>query len=294
MVTSAPQATSVPTASHRSFVGSGGVRLHADVYGPEQGPALLLTHGFGQTRLAWEQQAVELAMRGYLVTALDARGHGDSEWSSGYLLDDFLADVEAVCAAIGRPLTLIGASMGGLVGLLLAGERPQVPVNALVMVDVTPRWETRGVERIIAFMRARPEGFADVSEAIDLIGQYLPLRAKRHDAGSLSRYLRQTVDGRLRWHWDPRLLDSIEASAAPYLNRLNRAAEVVTKPLLLVSGAQSDVVSQAGIDEFLGRVPHAQHRRIDGAGHMVVGDRHEHFAQAIKDFLTGLEPVSPV
>jgi len=59
-------------------------------------------------------------------------------------------------------------------------------------------------------------------------------------------------------------------------------------PTLLISGARSDVVSDATIAEFLACVPHARHVRLAQATHMVVGDRNDAFAAAVRDFIEPL------
>ncbi len=265
--------------------------LAADLVGRDGDPGLVLTHGFGQTRLAWEDSAPLLAAQGWQCLALDARGHGDSDWcpQQRYELDHFLDDLLAVCAHFEQPPVLVGASMGGLMGLLAAGEVRPLPFRALILVDVVPRWEREGVERILGFMRAHPAGFASVDEAVEAVAAYLPHRQRRHDAGSLVRYLRPTDDGRWRWHWDPSLLDGREAGPERYLPRLLQAAQGVSVPSLLVSGGLSDVVSEQGVDEFLQLVPNAEHVRIDDAAHMVVGDRNTRFVHAVADFLRRLD-----
>lgn len=264
--------------------------LVSEEFGERGQPTLLFTHGFGQTRLAWEESAQKLSRAGFHAITLDARGHGDSDWSAAaaYELDHFLDDLKRVLRPLPKPPVLIGASMGGLLGMLAAGEFDEPPFRALVLVDIAPRWETEGVERILAFMRARLDGFESIDEAVALVQAYLPHRAQRHDVGSMARYLRSTADGRWRWHWDPRLLDSVQASAGPYMQRLSAAAARLKLPTLLISGALSDVVRPEAIAEFLKLVPHAQHVEITDATHMVVGDRNTQFLHAVETFLAGL------
>jgi pimeloyl-ACP methyl ester carboxylesterase len=59
-------------------------------------------------------------------------------------------------------------------------------------------------------------------------------------------------------------------------------------PTLLLTGSASDVVSDATIDEFLALVPHAEHRRIADARHLVAGDDNDAFAAAVIGFLDTL------
>jgi pimeloyl-ACP methyl ester carboxylesterase len=263
--------------------------------GRAQWPQLLLLHGFGQNRIAWKSSAETLQQLGYGVWITDARGHGDSEWSAqaNYPLERFTDDALEVLAHIHAQAPdaqriVVGASMGGLLGLLCAEKLPHA-VSALALVDVTPRWEQAGVERIFAFMRANPDGFNDVQAADHAVRSYLPHR-ERSDPDRLRAHLRAGSDGRLRWHWDPQLLHAINESTERYTPLLEKAARAVRCPLLLLSGGRSDVVSDATIDSFLQTVPHAQHHRIAAATHMVVGDQHQQFTQHIAAFLQPFQP----
>ena len=97
-----------------------------------------------------------------------------------------------------------------------------------------------------------------------------------------------TTDGRLRWHWDPRMVERIGASGQAQQQRLIAAARKISVPTLLISGTQSDIVSDATIAEFLAYVPHARHVRVDKATHMVVGDRNDAFTQSVREFIQPL------
>ncbi|MGA7440140.1 MAG: alpha/beta hydrolase, partial [Luteibacter sp.] len=181
---------------------------------------------------------------------------------------------------------VVGASMGGLLALVAAGEAVgECPFSALILVDITPRWETRGVDRILGFMRAHPNGFASYDEAASAIEAYLPQRRERKTEGQLKPLLRQGDDGRLRWHWDPALLDGLVEESERYQPRLFAAAARVQVPVLLLSGARSDVVSSHTVEEFLRLVPHARHVSLADATHMVAGDANDAFTREIAAFL---------
>lgn len=251
-------------------------------------PGVLFAHGFGQTRHAWTQTARALAARGVTGMAADARGHGESAWLPGgaYQLDQFVADAHAL-AAQAQPLPIwVGASMGGLVGLIAHAESPTPLWSALVLVDITPRWEAKGVDRIISFLGAHPGGFASLAEAQRAIDQYLPHRAARgRSPERLAKLLVRHGDGRYRWHWDPALLATVAPEAPTWTARLQRAATKLELPVLLISGGRSDVVSDATIAEFQALVPHIEHRRLDDATHMVVGDENDRFTATISEYL---------
>lgn len=252
---------------------------------------LLYLHGFGQTRQAWHGTATRLASLGFSGTALDSRGHGQSDWNGAttdYSMQQLIDDVNHVATTLPRPV-LVGASMGGLLGLVTEGEAVNGLYSALVMVDVTPRWESQGVERILGFMGAHPHGFEDLEHAADAIASYLPHRRRRKSPQELSSLLVQRDDGRWRWHWDPRMLEQVARHGEQHQPRLIAAARRVRIPVLLVSGGLSDLVSDRTVEEFLALVPHARHVRIPDATHMVAGDRNDAFTGVIHDFLTALQ-----
>jgi pimeloyl-ACP methyl ester carboxylesterase len=280
-----------------------GVRLSIEQFGDASAPPLVFAHGFGQTRHAWEDSAIALAESGWHCVTVDARGHGgsgrldDGRYDFTQFIDDLVAVARASAQHGDVAPVLVGASMGGLVGLCAQALHPDL-FRALVLVDITPRWESAGVARILAFMRAHPQGFATFDEAADAIASYLPHRAERYRgdknrSAQLRKLLVAGEDGRLRWHWDPRLLDLVEGESDRWQGPLFDAARAITVPTLLVSGGRSDVVSDNTINEFLELVPHARHARIDDATHMVAGDANTAFARAVGEFIATL-PSSPV
>jgi len=75
-----------------------------------------------------------------------------------------------------------------------------------------------------------------------------------------------------------------------YQPQLQAAAAKVNVPVLLLSGARSDVVSRATVDEFLQLVPHAQHVELADATHMVAGDANDAFTREVVRFVQSLDP----
>jgi non-heme chloroperoxidase len=276
--------------SHRIDVG-GGMLLAADAWGDPKAEPVVFLHGGGQTRHAWGDTARELAERGWYALSLDLRGHGESGWSEAgdYRLGDFVHDLRAVLAGLGRPATVVGASLGGMTALVAAGEEPRADVCAVVLVDIAPRMERDGALRIIGFMLARPEGFASLEEAADAVAAYQPHRDRPPDARGLEKNLRRGADGRWRWHWDPRFLQGVGAAYTGQTPaRLDAAARALDVPTLLVRGRLSDLLSEEGAQHFLELAPHARFADVSGAGHMIAGDRNDLFTRAVIDFLSTL------
>ncbi|MET0330408.1 MAG: alpha/beta fold hydrolase [Dyella sp.] len=275
-----------PLQTVASFPLADGLSLALETHGEVGRPGLLFAHGFGQTRQAWAGSARQLAQAGYHCVSFDARGHGESARLPGgdYHMDQFVDDLAQLARAQATPPILVGASMGGLLGLVAAAELRPAPFRALVLVDITPRWETAGVERILSFMQAHPDGFTDYAQAAEQIAAYLPSQRERKSEQQLRPLLREGADGRLRWHWDPALLTGLLDESERYQPRLLAAAARIEVPVLLLSGGRSDVVSRDTVREFLQLVPHAEHIELPEASHMLAGDANEAFTGAVAHF----------
>ena len=275
-----------------SFTGAGGNRLVGERRGAD-GPPVLLLHGGGQTRHAWGSVAAAMAAAGLQALAIDQRGHGDSDWAADgrYTFLDFGADAAALASAVrertGRRPVVVGASLGGIAGLL--AQQGAEPFAGLVLVDVTPSLNPDGVSRVHGFMKSRlREGFASLEEAAEAVAAYLPERRRRSSTSGLAKNLRLSPDGRYRWHWDPAFIDGPASAAVGREEaraRLVENAGQLAVPTLLVRGSRSDIVTEAEIEEFRALAPDAEFVDVAGAGHMVAGDRNDAFGAAILDFL---------
>ena len=271
------------------FTGAEGQTLAADTMGVDDALPVILAHGGGQTRLSWRRTQERLAAAGLRAIAIDLRGHGESQWSSSghYRIEDFADDLLCVAHALGTPPALVGASLGGLSGLIAEGEIRPGSFASLTLVDIAPNMEPAGVARVMGFMAAHLEtGFASAEEAAEIVDSYRPREGRRTTAERIAPYVRKGQDGRWRWHWDPRFISSVMSSRGEArMERLAEAARRLACPVHLIRGGSSDLVSPEGAAAFLDLVPHACFTDIAGAGHMVVGDRNDAFADAILQFL---------
>lgn len=281
-----------PEPMHR-WPGADGVTIAGDSWGDPKGPLILLQHGGGQTRHAWKGAGEALGAAGYYAVAFDARGHGDSDWAPDgvYGMDIMVEDLKCVIAALGgtRPV-LVGASMGGGTSLVATGE-DRVDATALVMVDIAPQIEPAGVDKIMAFMSQKPEGFSSLQEVADAIGSYQPHRKAPKNLDGLAKNVREGEDGKYRWHWDPKFR-TIRRDMNKRKERLEACTSNLALPTLLVRGGLSDVLSEEGAQGFLKLCPHSEYVNVTDAGHMVAGDRNDVFGTSVIEFLSRTVPIA--
>ena len=269
------------------FLASDGLTLVGDVGGPQGAPLVLLMHGGGQTRHSWSGAMRALTAAGYRVVNLDARGHGESDWSPAraYSIHDRIKDIHAVVGTLEVPFALVGASMGGLSSIHAVGEG--MSPAAVILVDIVPEMEPKGVERIVGFMNAHHGGFATLEEAADAVAAYYPERPRPKDPSGLMKNLRRRDDGRLYWHWDPVMFGVEDPSQfrEPLQRSTLKLGQRPEVPVLVVRGKLSDIVSDKSVASFQDKVPHAETVDVSDAGHMVAGDKNDAFNSAVIGFL---------
>jgi peroxiredoxin len=274
------------------FEGRDGLEIAGDRRGQPEDPPVVFLHGGGQTRHSWHGTATAVAAEGWQAITLDARGHGESAWPDigDYRLSSFAEDVRLVIEQLGQPPVLVGASLGGLTAILLAGELHPGVARGVVLVDIIPDMESKGAERIQAFMAEHAlEGFASLDEVADAVAAYNPYRPRPTDLAGLRKNVRER-DGRFYWHWDPRFIGGTadfppsEVADAPRLHAAV-ARMVADVPVMLVRGRASDLVSAEKAAEFCERYPTVEFVDVSGAGHMVAGDRNDAFTASVVRFL---------
>jgi pimeloyl-ACP methyl ester carboxylesterase len=271
-----------------------GIELSVDLAGSPHSPSVVLMHGGGQTRFSWQGAMSELVRAGYHAVNFDARGHGDSDWAGpgGYGLARHSQDLRQLildCAA--GPVALVGASLGGATALraMADGMRPA----AVVLVDIVPRPDPAGVQRIRDFMLKHRDGFTSLEEVADHIAAYNPNRPRPSDLTGLMRNLRLRSDGRMYWHWDPAFLGrEIAVELAELHATIEGARAALDVPVALIRGTSSDVVNQQGIAELRAALPRLHLINVPKAGHMVAGDRNDAFNRSMLAFLAQHFPAS--
>lgn len=282
-------------SERREFPGFDGGAWVADIAGPAGAPTVLLLHGGGQTRHAWGGTAQAMARAGWRSIALDLPGHGESAWSvaGDYRIETLSRSMARLWHEIGTPLAVVGASLGGLISMAAVARGDAPTINALALVDIAPRIEAQGVDRIVNFMRAHPEGFATLEDAALHIASYRGRPVAAHPRG-LQKNLRLNAAGRWTWHWDQRLMNDDNHNHRDDPAFFERTLAQYAGPLMLVRGARSDVISEAGAEVFRQTFPQAHFVNLPGAGHMVAGDANDAFTASLIGFLGRVMPAAPI
>jgi pimeloyl-ACP methyl ester carboxylesterase len=226
------------------------------------------------------------------VLALDARGHGDSDWAPGqYHLHDFYEDLLAVLDGRGiESATLVGHSLGGRVAMLFSHLHPE-RVRSLVLVDIGPSLPESALKHDFSRVTEtpHPRDFASHAEAVDYLAGILRRAPRALIEESVRHGMNTRPDGRLVWKYDPGL-------GGPPLPRPDRrewdlweVAASISCPTLLLYGEHSGVVSPEIAARMERDMPDCRAERIRDAGHALFTEQPEAFAKAVTRFLNGSE-----
>jgi pimeloyl-ACP methyl ester carboxylesterase len=233
----------------------------------------------------------------YRTLALDHRGHGDSAWDPErrYDHDSMVADVECATAALGiERLVLVGHSLGGRIATLFAGRHPE-RIAGLVLVDIGPDLDARGVTRIRMEAESSPEpAFGSIEEYGRLLSLHYPAAQPKALLRMAQHGVRKRDDGRFVLKMDPWLRSSRmsgppEDAAAREQEMTHaqwQALRRIACPTLVVRGAASDVFSPETADRMVDEVLAAGRLAVVArAGHSVMTDNPDGFRDAVTAFV---------
>jgi pimeloyl-ACP methyl ester carboxylesterase len=234
----------------------------------------------------WEELGAALAPTHHAF-APDLPGHGDTDPVDEMDRRSLAATIPPLLDEFGiERAAFVGASLGGIVSLTLAADRPGL-VAAIALIDIGHRLEDEGVNRIIDFM-TKHESFASPEEAAIEVAEYLPHR-RRVNADNLRRNLRELPDGRWVWkHMFARRLRGAEAPVGGWrelVAGMGDEATTLTCRVLVLRGAASDVLSNEGAEEIAALIPDARLATVGSAGHHAAGDNPETTVDLVRDFL---------
>ncbi|MBN9329438.1 MAG: alpha/beta hydrolase [Comamonas sp. SCN 67-35] len=244
---------------------------------------IVCVHGLSRQGRDFDTLAAALAPHARVICP-DVVGRGESDWLAdpqGYQIPLYAADMLALLAQLHQQgpiatLDWVGTSMGGLIGMLLAGQPGlplPAPVRRLVLNDVGPVLQWQALQRIGQYL-GEPVRFATEQQAANALwaistsfGPHTPAQWL-----ALSRpMLRPAPEGGFRLHYDP-------AIAVPFKALTPQAAQEgealmwqlydqITAQVLLLRGRQSDLLTAQTAEQMRARGPHPAMVEFDGVGH---------------------------
>jgi pimeloyl-ACP methyl ester carboxylesterase len=275
-----------------------GLRHHLTCWGPQSDSPWVLLHGWADAGATF-QFVVDCFSKEHSCVALDWRGFGRSEWDPvGYWFPDYIADLDAFLDLVspGRPVKLIGHSMGGNIAGLYAGIRPErvasfVNLEGFGMSRTLPAHAPHRYREWLGQLRSAPEfsSYASFAEFASVLMRRNP-RLLRDRAELIARsWGREDDNGPIRLRSDPR-----HKLVNPVLYRRDEAEACwhrVSAPVLFLLGEHTELRAALGADgsdaALQAMFPHARLATIAGAGHMLHHEQPEAVARAIEEFLQG-------
>jgi len=279
------------------FVDLGRMRLRVWEWGHVADPPVLFLHGAYDHGRMWDGLAPRLAHDGFRVVAPDLRGHGDSgRLSSGHTWAAMTLDLALLARRLGPPVGVVGHSFGGGQALYLAGVWPEL-VDWVVNLDglgpPAAAFEERDlIESVTAGLavadRVRtspPRVFTNRTQMAER-RQQVNGRLPRAWIDHLVLHGSRPVEGGFIWKTDP--LFGVGFPSGFDLTFIAAQHDLVTAPILVLTGAEHDTWSDLTPGELGGRLAHlqgARHQVVAGAGHYIHIERPDEVVGAIEGFL---------
>jgi pimeloyl-ACP methyl ester carboxylesterase len=271
-----------------------GLQLHyRDYPGPADKPPLLCLHGLTRNARDFADFAARYSPR-WRVIALDFRGRGSSDYDplpARYNPLTYARDVVDLLDSLGvAKAVFVGTSLGGLVTMTIAATAPQ-RIAASILNDVGPELAVDGLDRIRSYV-GKGTRFASWDEAAQAIaanqGPSFP-NYSHDDWIAMARRNCREADGSIVFDYDMAIALPFETQGpTPKIDLWPIFRALGQRPLLVVRGEISDLLSAGTLAEMQKAVPDMKSVTVPGVGHAPMLDEPEAVA-AVDEFLSGLE-----
>ncbi len=237
---------------------------------PRNRDVVVCVHGLTRTSRDFDSLAEALCGH-FRVVCPDVAGRGDSDRLADpmlYALPQYVSDMVTLIARLDvEAVSWVGTSMGGLIGMALAAQ-PGTPVKRMVINDAGPVLSKASLERIGSYLGAAPH-FASLEQAEAYIRAVHAPFGPHTDAQwrHLARTWLREADGGYRAHYDPRIAEAFRAARPDKDLELWPLYDAIGCPLLVIRGANSDLLSEGTAQQMAARGPRARVVEIPGVGH---------------------------
>ncbi len=266
----APRQNYMPVLGPRGFY-----RLAYREWGDPGNPRVLIcVHGSFRNGRDFDYLARALAGH-WRVVCPDMPGRGESDWwdvESDYSNPNFVPACAALIARLGvERVDWLGTSMGGIVGMLMAAQ-PNAPIARMIVNDVGPFIPKASLQRIATTVATDPR-FTDIDEVELLFRQYATsfgIRRDEHWRHFAEVSVRPAEDGKLRLNRDPKTVLAFKTewrTAGGSDGSFWPVWDAIKCPVLVLRGAESDLLLQETAEEMTRRGPKAELVVISGCGH---------------------------
>ena len=276
-----------------SFRVTDGLQLHyRDYPGRNDRPPLLCLHGLTRNARDFHEFAERYSPE-WRVVALDFRGRGASDYDpvpARYTPLTYAADVLQLLDRLDLPEAIfVGTSLGGLVTMAVAAMAPQ-RIAATILNDVGPELSAAGLDRIMTYVGRdlRFSTWEEAARALAANNHNLPAAYASEDWLAMARRTCRQQDGEIRFDYDMAIAEPFNTKGpAPTIDMWPLFRALAQKPLLVVRGELSDLLSAGAADKMRHAAPDARFAVVPGVGHAPDLNEPEAVA-AIDDFLGGL------
>lgn len=254
-----------------------------DTGNPQHPHVLMCVHGLSRQGRDFDVFARRMSRHARVVCP-DVVGRGQSDWLAdprGYQIPAYVGDMLALIEQLHAraPITQldwVGTSMGGIIGMVVAGQKElplPVPVHSLVLNDVGPSVQWDALQRIGSYL-GRPLRFDSVQAAADelrRISQGFGPHSSEEWLELSRPMVSRAAHERWRLHYDPGIAAPMrkmtEEAAEGGERYLWKLYEQITARVLLLRGAQSDLLSRQTAQRMTQTGPRAQLREFEFVGH---------------------------
>ena len=259
-----------------------------------QALTVLCLPGLTRNSRDFEALAPHLATR-YRVVCPDLRGRGfsgrDPQWRN-YHPGTYLADLQRLLQALelGR-VAIVGTSLGGLLGMMLGATAPE-RVAGLVLNDIGPEVDPRGIERIKSYTGMLPtvQTWDQAIKQLRMVyGNAWPGLSDETWSVLVRRGYRADATGAPVLDCDPRVGDALRAAPASSGDLWPVFARLHSVPMLVIHGALSDILSVSTLERMQREKRDLERVTVGNRGHVPLLDEPEALA-AIDRFLARLRP----
>ncbi len=232
---------------------------------------LFCVHGLSRNARDFDYLAHAMSSD-YRVIALDIAGRGKSDWlmdKQAYSYDTYVNDCRFVLNVLGiKRVDWLGTSMGGLIGMLIAAQSPQL-IHRLILNDIGPHISSRSLRRILKYVQNNRlfNDRAAIEAMLKIKLSTFGLKEDEHWKHMIEHSIEEVEDGKFRFNYDPAIIKKpLPGQPIPDIELFD-LWYAVPHPTLVIRGSESDVLTEKTAQSMERSGPLPTLVTIEGVGH---------------------------